>query len=212
MPAPGHSTPAQLTTQGQQIASDLLLDPRQGGRILGVTSPLGGEGKTLLAAVIALTLARSSRKRTVLVEGTWQRPTLPVLFDLPAGPGLAEWLRGECDEANIRRAVGERLVVVPAGNAADGELLLLERLQGIGIVALAGPDDFVVVDLPSVLPGAAGRLATGLVERVVVVARAGVTPLPAIVDTCDQLRDLAIQGIVLNQVERWVPRWLDRIL
>ncbi len=189
-----------------------MLDSHHGGHILGITSPLGGEGKSLLAALIALSLARASRKRTVLIEGTWQRPTLAALFDLPAGPGLAEWLRGECDEASIRHAVGERLVVIPAGHADADELLLLERLQEVGIAALAGPDDFVVIDLPSALPSAAGRLAAKLVERIVVVARAGVTPLPAIVDTCDQLGRPAIQGIVLNQVERWIPRWLERIL
>jgi Mrp family chromosome partitioning ATPase len=210
--APARASGTQLTVQAQQLATDLLLDPRQGGRILGITSPLGGEGKSLLAALIALSLARASRKRTVLIESTWQRPTLSALFDLPTGPGLAEWLRSECDEASIRHEVGERLVVIPAGNAGAEELLLLERLQDIGIAALAGPDDFVVVDLPSALPSAAGRLAANLVERIVVVARAGATPLPAIADTCDQLGHLAIQGVVLNQVERRIPHWLDRIL
>lgn len=212
VPTPPPSDLAHLTEQAQQLAMDLLLDAGQGGRILGVTSPRGGEGKTLLAAVIALSLARASRKRTVLVEATWQRPTLPTLFDLPAGPGLAEWLRGECDEVSIRRMVSERLVVIPAGNAGDDELLLLESLQGIGIEALAGPDDFVIVDLPSVLTSSSGRLAAGLAERIVVVARAGVTPLPAIAETCGQLHDVAIQGIVLNQIEHWVPSWLERIL
>lgn len=211
-PAPARASGTQLTAQAQQLATDLMLDPRQSGRIIGITSPLGGEGKSLLAALIALSLARASRKRTVLIEGTWQRPTLAALFDLPTGPGLAEWLRGERDEASIRHAVGERLEVIPAGNAGADELLLLERLQDIGIAALAGLDDFVVVDLPSVLPSSAGRLAANLVERKAIVARAGVTPLPAIVDTCDQLGHAAIQGIVLNQVERWIPHWLDRIL
>lgn len=211
-PAPLQSASSNLTAQAQRLATELFLDSRQTSRILGITSPLGGEGKTLLSTALALSLARSTRKRTVLIEGTWQRPALPALFDLPSGPGLAEWLRGECDEASIRHAIGERLVVIPAGHGADDELLLLERLQSIGFSALAGPDDFVVVDLPCVLATGAGKLAAGLVERVLVVARASVTPLPAIVATCDHLHDHAVQGIVLNQVERWIPRWLERVL
>lgn len=204
--------PASLTAQAQHLATELLLDPHADGRILGITSPFGGEGKSLLAAVIALSLARASHKRTVLIEGTWQRPALSALFDLPDGPGLADWLRGRCDESSILHTVGDRLVVIPAGNADGNELLLLNRLQSVGISALAGPDDYVIVDLPSVLSTSAARLATGLVERVIVVARAGVTPLPAIIDTCEQLRHVVLQGVVLNQVESAIPRWLQRIL
>jgi Mrp family chromosome partitioning ATPase len=211
VPTPPPSALAHLTAQAQQLAVDLFLYSREAGP-LGVTSPLGGEGKTLLAAVIALSLSRASRKRTVLVEANWQRPTLSALFDLPDGPGLAEWLRGGCDETSIRRTVSEQLVVIPAGNPGDDELLLVDQLRDIGIAALAGPHDFVVVDLPSVLRTGAGRLAARLVKRSVVVARAGVTPLPAVVDTCAQLGDLAIQGVVLNQIERWIPRWLERIV
>lgn len=211
-PMSARTAPSHLTRRAQQLAAELFMDPRAGGRILGITSPLGGEGKSLLASVIALSLARASDKRTVLVEATWQQPSLSALFDLPAGPGLADWLRGHCGEASIRQEVGGRLVVIPAGSADGNELLLLERLQSAGISALAGPDDFVIVDLPSVLSTSAARLATGLVERVIVVARAGVTPLPAIVDTCDQLRHVAIEGVVLNQVRPSIPRWLERIL
>lgn len=206
------TVPASLTARAQHLAAELLLDPRAGGRILGITSPMGGEGKSLLAAAVALALSRASHKRTVLIEGTWQRPTLSTLFDLPTGPGLADWLHGLCDASSILYPVSDRLGVIPAGSDDGNELLLLERLQSVGISALAGPDDFVIVDLPSVLSTSAARLATSLVERVIVVARAGVTPVPAIVDTCDQLQHVALQGVVLNQVESSIPRWLQRIL
>lgn len=211
-PTSARTAPARLTARAQQLAAELFLDPHAGGRVLGITSPLGGEGKSLMAAVLALSLARASDKRTVLIEATWQQPTISALFDLPTGPGLADWLRGHCGEASIRQEVGGRLVVIPAGSADGNELLLLERLQSVGLSALAGPDDFVIVDLPSVLSTSVARLATSLVERVIVVARAGVTPVPAIVDTCDQLKHVTIEGVVLNHVKSSIPRWLERIL
>jgi Mrp family chromosome partitioning ATPase len=200
--------------QGQRLAAEIFLDPQRGGggRSLGLTSPLGGEGKSLLTTSIALSLSHASLRRTVLIECTWRLPSLHVLFDLPAAPGLAEWLRGECPKESAQRMVSETLTIIPAGEARDDELFLLDRLQSFGLGVLSGPDDFVLVELPSMLSTGTGRLATGLVDGLVVVAQAGVTPIAAIAQTCDMLGDQVVHGVVLNQVERWIPQWIDRIL
>src|SRR5262249_29463275 len=149
------------------------------------------EGKTLLATATALSLSQASRNPTVLIECNWQHPTLHDLFDLPPTPGIEEWLRGECDQESIRHIVSDTLVEIHAGVSRGDDLVLLERLRDRGLASLCGSDDFLVVDLPSVLSTASGRIAARLVDGLVVVAQAGVTPMPAIAETYETLCDLS---------------------
>ena len=60
-------------------------------RSFQVTSSVIDEGKTLVAGNIAVTLAKYSGSKTLLVEGDLHRPTLANLFGLRELPGLNHW-------------------------------------------------------------------------------------------------------------------------
>jgi len=77
---------------------------------------------------------------------------------------------------------------------------------------LAHSGDLLIVDLPAIMTTAYGSLAASLVESLVVVVRAGVTPEAVIAETCMQLMDLPVQGVILNQLESRIPRWIRNLL
>jgi Mrp family chromosome partitioning ATPase len=182
-------------------------------RSLGFTSSLSGEGKSFLSAVLARVLADDITSPVTLLECNWEHPDLHERFGIPSAPGFAEWLRGECNETAIRHEVGSDLHVIPAGDGRRDAVKLLQRIQRRGLLnTLARPDELLIVDLPAIAIAGYGVLAASLVEALVVVVRAGVTPDFMLKATSSQLKDFPVQGMILNQVESHVPRWIRQLL
>jgi Mrp family chromosome partitioning ATPase len=180
---------------------------------LGVTSAVGGEGKTFLARLIAQMAAQDHTGPTTLLECNWDHPSVHKHFGIPPTPGLAEWLRGECDEQEIRCSVGEQLSVIPAGDDRQEAVKLLRRLQRGGLRQVRAADNgLVIIDLPPIISSGYGLLAASLVEALVVVVRAGVTPRAQLKATCDQLQGLPVAGFILNQRASRIPRWISSFL
>ena len=59
-----------------------------------ITSTIPEEGKTMVSANLALSLAQRSQQKVLLLEGDLRRPALSTRFGLPRLPGLSEWLQG----------------------------------------------------------------------------------------------------------------------
>ncbi len=180
---------------------------------LGFTSSVGGEGKSFLATVTAEVLANDSSTPVTLLECNWEHPSIHQYFGLPSSPGLAEWLRKECSEEAIRHKVDRNLTIIPAGDGRRDAVKLLQQIREKGLLdTLDHANDLLIVDLPAIVTTAYGSLAASLVESLVIVVRAGVTPDGLIAETCSQLKDLPVQGVILNQLESHIPRWIRRIL
>lgn len=182
-------------------------------RSLGFTSATAGEGKTLLALATATVLASDSGQPVTLLECTWERPRLQELFNLPRRQGLAEWLRGECSEEAIRYQVSPELTVIPAGNAAGQAMKLIHQLAERQLLArLPASQGLFILDLPPLVTSGYGALAAGLADSLILVVHAGVTSEVLVSEACAQLRDLPVQGILLNQIESHIPRWIRQLL
>lgn len=182
-------------------------------RSLGFTSSIGGEGKSLLSVVTAKALANDSSDPVALLECNWDHPTLHESFGCSLSPGLAEWLRGECSKADIGYQVGDNLTFIPAGNGKKDAVKLLRYIKQQGLLnILARSNELFIVDLPSIVTTAYGPLAANLVESLIVVVQAGVTPGSLVAETCTKLENLPVQGMILNQLESRIPRWIRQIL
>jgi protein-tyrosine kinase len=202
-----------LQERCRQLCLALFFDEHAPVRSLGFTSPLKGEGKTFLSTVTAHTLANDSSDPVTLLECNWEHPTLHEYFGFSRTPGLAEWLRKECSESDIRHQVTRNLTVIPAGDGKQDAVKLLQRLRREGLMdTFVQPNGLLVVDLPAIVTTAYGSLAANLVESLIIVVRAGVTPDALVTETCTQLKDLPVHGVILNQVESHIPRWLRQIL
>jgi Mrp family chromosome partitioning ATPase len=204
---------ARLQAEFLHVSLPLFFSDQVPVHSIGVTSAVAGEGKTLSALLASHALATSSRRPVLLVECDWDRPTLSRDLHLPASPGLSEWLRGTTDRADVRHQFMPNLTVVPAGLGGPDAMTALAELQRPELrERLADPDELMILDLPSVLGSYYGVLAARLAEALFLVVRAGSTPASFVTRAAEELKDLRVEGIVLNQVHTRVPRWLQSLL
>ena len=96
--------------QYRRLAARLHLDQAQHGtKLVMITSAIVGEGKTLTAANLALTLSESYRKRVLLVDGDLRRPGIHDMFGIPNFTGLSDALRVEVVGEPEEREQGGRV-------------------------------------------------------------------------------------------------------
>jgi capsular exopolysaccharide synthesis family protein len=166
-----------------------------------VTSPQKGEGKSVTAANLALTMAQELHRQVVIVEADLRKPSLQHLFGLPPGPGLAEYLSGAADLASVMKFLPDyQLTVIPAGMTPTNpaELLGSTAMRRM-LDQLRTRFDRVILDTPPVLPLADVAVLAPMVDGALLVVRAGVTPKPAIENALRAFDSSRLLGVVLNE-------------
>ncbi len=174
-------------------------------RVVLITSPLPGEGKTTLANNLAIALAKHGR--TCLVDADLRMPAVGVSFKLSPEVGLEHYLKGSATLDQIMFASGDvkNLTIVPTTEPADHANYLLtgSSIRAL-MVRLRERFDFVVIDSPPILPYADGLALSTLVDGVILVGRAGQTPRGAITRSMELLgvmKSAPILTVVLNGVD-----------
>lgn len=178
-----------------------------GWNVLGITSPNPGEGKTLTAVNLAITLAMEASQTVLLVDADLRKPTVHRKFGLGKAKGLADVLLDEVplEETLFHPAVG-RLVVLPGGRPV---LQPAEALTSPRMTALLDEmkhryeSRIIVFDLPSVL-GCSDVLAVGpSLDALLMVVSEGVTGRHDLEASITRLKGaVPILGTVLNHVGR----------
>ena len=169
-------------------------------RTIVITSPNKGDGKSLTAANLALTMAQEFQQRVLLVDGDLRRPTLHALFGINDTPGLSDVLTGGAalDDALVTLAHHE-LTILPSGLVPShpAELLGSTAMRRV-LDALRTRFDRILIDMPPVAPLADVSIALGMVDGLLMIVRAGVTPKPAIERALSGLDMSKVLGLVLN--------------
>lgn len=179
----------------------------------GFTSVSPKEGKTFLAYLAASLLANDCARPITLLEINWEHPSLHKSFGVPATPGLAEYLRGECREDQIYFQVRDNLTIVPAGAGKYDAARLIERLRNDYVPdLLARSKSIVLFDLPPLVSCGYGMLAASLPEQVGIVVRAGKTPMPQVARAYEQLQAFTTSHLILNDISSRIPGWLRSLL
>jgi capsular exopolysaccharide synthesis family protein len=166
-----------------------------------ITSPGRGDGKTLTAGNLGLTMAQDYQRRTCVVDADLRHPQLQRLFGLPDGPGLADVLAGEATlEEALVTVEDHKITILPAGRtcARPAELLGTTAMRRT-IETLRSQFDRVVVDAPATMPLADVGILTPLVDSVLLVVRSGTTSKPAIHDAVAAIDASKLLGVVLNE-------------
>jgi capsular exopolysaccharide synthesis family protein len=176
------------------------LQQRRPMRQLLVTSTIPEEGKSMVSANLACTLASRRRHRTLLLEGDLRRPTLQRQLGIGKVPGLSEYLQGTVD-ANlpIYRLDSLGIWIMPAGCVPHNPLELMQcgRLSPL-VEKLANWFDWIVIDSPPILPLGDTSVWTRLADGVLLVARQGATDKEQLKRGLEALEPSKLLGAILN--------------
>jgi non-specific protein-tyrosine kinase len=170
-------------------------------RVIQVTSPGSGDGKTTTAANLAVVFADIGH-RVVLVDADLRKPRLHDMFSLPPDRGLTTALLGESVQRLVH-TVTENLDVLPAGPIPPNPSELVGgRQMQILIKALAAHYGFVIIDSAPVLPVSDSVGLASLCGGVLLVAQAGRTSARQMSDAVSLLERVQtpMLGVVLNKV------------
>jgi capsular exopolysaccharide synthesis family protein len=174
---------------------------RQGLKVVLITSAVGGEGKTSLAAHLGPSLARAGRK-TLLVDADLRKPTLHRLFHVQRAPGFSELLQGLCSfEEVIRSTDCEGLSLMTAGQTTVQaiEALAHERIASL-FQHLRHQYDLIVMDCAPVLPVPDSLLLTQHADAAILAVLRDVSRVPAVYAAYQRLSALGVTilGAVVN--------------
>ncbi len=175
-----------------------------GPRVITVTSSLPGEGRSLVAANLALALAARPQGKTLLVDADLRRPAVQALLRPAPTIGLAELLADETTIEHVLLDVeNSALRILPAGQVPDGPLdLLCSTRFGELLVALQEHFDRIVIDTPPVLTFADAKAVAARSDGVVLVVRVRRTARRAYLAALGELWPARILGVVRNDSRR----------
>jgi protein-tyrosine kinase len=173
---PGHPRSESI----RSLSTELLMRTRNsGGRIIALLSPCASEGRSQLAAELAIAFAQLGR-RTLLVDADLRRPRQHVLFGAENDTGLAQALDGSA----VRLHAIERLpqmALLTSGVLPPNPLELLSgtRFEQL-TVEWRRNFEYVVFDTPPAAESSDAIAVAGAVGNVLVLSRADVTPFSAL--------------------------------
>jgi protein-tyrosine kinase len=171
-----------------------------------VTSGVKGDGKTLTSANLALTMARRSSSKVLLIEGDLHRPALASLLGLDQSLGLSQWWsEPDADITRfIRQLKGTSLWVLAAGDAYDQPSEILRSTRFAKAFAELAPSfEWIVVDSTPLLPMVDANLWSRLVDGTLIVVRQGATPVKALKKGLESLDNPKLIGLVLNEASEF---------
>ena len=188
------------------IRTKILQDPRR-LRVLAVTSPQVGDGKSVSAVNIAAAMALRDGVSVLLVDADFRRFGLHAQLGLPAFPGLAEVLAGECslEQAVIRvSALTPSFYFLPAGRSTRNpvELLASER-WALRCAEIRREFDLAVIDTPPIGLVADYELVEVVCDGVILIVRPDHTNRRMSFAALQSIPKERLIGVVTNCVPNW---------
>jgi len=171
-------------------------------QVIAVTSAEAGEGRTLLANLLANSF--SFDQKTLLIDmDFFNNDGLSGELGSPKAPGVAEVLRGEGVTDNVLVKMSDNLDFLPRGNTPVSALLLLspERLKPL-IDSLRSRYQRIIIDMAAVNQSQEVQLVSQVTDGLIFVLKAGLNSADTIgpaIEKATNDRTVLIGG-VLNQV------------
>jgi protein-tyrosine kinase len=175
-------------------------------RVIMVTSALPGEGKSVIASNLAISIAKGEDQRVLLVDCDLRKPSLFELFKYPPSKGVSEIIQGKAQiaECLVKTSI-ENLTILPAAKDAPAnpsELLESKNTSSL-IKELAEHDKnlFVIIDTPPIQATVDPKILADVVEGIIMVARYRYTREADFKMALEALPKDKMIGIVLNAVD-----------
>jgi polysaccharide biosynthesis transport protein len=204
--------PSMMAESFRSALTSILFTGQNGNRprMMVVTSPSPGEGKTTVATNLAIAMAETGQ-RVLLVDGDTLKPRLHEIFELNKEPGFTDLLQAG---AVVEETIGEylqatevpNLTLLPAGKGVAGatNLLCSKNLKTL-MTKFQAEYDLVIIDTPPMLQIPDARVIGRLAQGIVLVVRANKTTRNAAMAARGRLREdgTKVIGTVMND---WNPK------
>jgi len=172
--------------------------------VLGVTSPGHGEGKTLTAVNLAVSLAMETTQTVLLVDANLRNPSVHEVFGLKDCPGLADYLLDDQPLEDLLVNPGiRRFVLLPGGRAISNST---ENLTSPKMLALVEelkdryPSRIIIFDLPALLHTADALAFSPYMDALLLVVEEGKTTVKEVQHALSLVKSTCpVLGTVLNK-------------
>lgn len=193
-----------ITEAMRELRTNLqFMDVDNPPRVIVVTSPVPGDGKSTTAANLALSLAAAGQQ-TILIDADLRRPVIGTVFGLPEGAGLTDVLaaRASIDDVIHTPDPSGKLVVLTAGrippNPSEvlGSQRMRDLLTGLGRTAT------VIVDSPPAIPVTDAAVLSTAADGVLLIVSAGRTTYDMMQKATENIgrANGRVLGVVLNKI------------
>ncbi|MDR7073376.1 CpsD/CapB family tyrosine-protein kinase [Fictibacillus barbaricus] len=201
---------SSIAEQYRSTRTNLYFLTKKGGRkILLVTSPRKGAGKTTTLVNLAISMVKGNEK-VLIIDANFRNPSIHTILKLQNRRGLIDVIKGiQTFENAVHQTYIEGLDVLTSG---DTRTSALEELGTTAMTELleilSNKYDAILIDAPSVLEAAEARFLASKSDGVILITNKFVTKIEEIVKTQKALEvaKANIIGVVLNEKNN---SWLE---
>lgn len=185
-----------------------------GGRVILLTSPSRGEGKTLLTLALAGALGQGGKHKVLLIDANVQDAGLSELLKLSDKPGYVDaMIDGQGLESRIVKNAHRGCDVVPAGSIAQITSLGVynEELDS-NLQRMKAVYDFVIIDTAPILSSNEALICGLTADSTLLLVSAGLTRRALVRAAVQRMKDVGIEpeGVVFNRKREFLPAFIYR--
>ena len=175
-------------------------------KIIVVSSPMAGDGKTVSAINLAAAFSLQEEVRVLLMDCDFRHAEASKLLNLPAAPGTLDVLRNEAvlEAALVRFDKFPNLYMMPPGDGSTSAAELVASPQWLAMLEICRSEfDFVILDAPPVGSAAEYESLQLACDGVVLVARQDHTNRQLWKRALETVPKSKQLGVVLNCAKKW---------
>lgn len=165
-----------------------------------LTSSGEGDGKSLVALNLAISLAQGDRQRVLLLDGNLRRAALSAMLTIDSRLGLKNWYQTNRSVLDFMcRISGHNVWVMPAGNGQVDPLELVKsaRMREL-LLTLHGAFDWVLIDSPPLLPLADAEVLARICDATIMVVRPNTSSKSRLKQALERVAPTKLVGLLLN--------------
>lgn len=180
-------------------------------RSIAISSAGMGEGKSLTAINLALSLSREGNQNVFLIDLDMRRPSVSNYLGVYPRRGVQDFFEGHADAASIFFRIGAPGLVVAAVTESrdnSSELLSSDRLsQLIDYVFSLDPKAVLLLDMPPLLVADDALAVAPRVDAILIVASEGKTKRADLAAAIELVQQFGLAGVVLNRSAESVAQY-----
>lgn len=170
-----------------------------------ITSAMAGEGKSLIAINFAISIAAELHSYALLVDCDLRNPTISRWFGFDEANGLSNYLAGQAELPDILvKTPVDKLSIIPGGALQENPVELIGSNKMKSLVAdlkTRYADRYIILDSSPLLATTEPSVLNEMVDGIIIVIKAGVTPRESVQQAIKLLDKKKIIGVVLNDLE-----------